>query len=757
MNPEDNSSNNNTAPSNGADNNTPPDRQSGPADRPARAPRRQSNGGNSRSQGGEGRGRGGAGNGGQRQNGGGGSRSQGGNGGGQRSGGSGGGGASRGAAVRAQKRSQMDAQKIANQYQSANVEGQPRRANVVDDRPRLKIIGLGGMDGGGSKNMILVEYINDAVILDCGNDLGVDLPGINYGIADTAYMEQISHKLRAYIITHGHLDHIGGLPHIVPKFPAPIYGSKFTIGRVEEIFENFGLPMPDGFELKTVTMNEDTHEKLKVGEFFVELVRITHSIPGSTCIVLDTPVGRIINTGDFRFDPNPLDHEKSDYDRLTELGNEGVLALLSESTTVERLGRTPSESTIEQSFVDIINNAPGRVFVGLFSTNMNRVQMIVNAAVHHNRKVAMDGRSMVSTLEMAIRHGFMKVPKGTFVPIASVPTMKDTEVVVVCTGSQGEPSSAMQRMANGEHRHIKLKEQDTVVLSSTPIPESGNDALVGQMVDGLNMKGVHVFEHRYHELDGVGPLHVSGHASRDEYADMITMTKPKFFIPIYGSYTKKQRHIDIAIEQGIPRANTINAGNGEVIALTADKMVSDGEVPNGTILVDQTGAIVSNVVIKDRVLLSEEGLVAIVLTVDKKNGNLMTSPDIISRGFIYMRDNEDMMNGLRIELKRAVQQRFKRVDLDRFKAEIKDHVTHYLFEHTQRSPIIIPVVNVIGGSGQRGNGGSAEGGKQQQDGSKNAGNTPAPRQKTPEEVAAEQQQRFNEMRARLLTQDARVD
>ncbi len=680
-------------------------------------------------------------------------RSQGGN----RRGGNGGGrsnqnadrgslsGASRGAAVRAQKRSQMDAQKIANQYQAANVEGQPRRANVIDDRPRLKIIGLGGMDGGGSKNMILVEYVNDAVIMDCGNDLGVDLPGINYGIVDTAYLETIRHKIRAYVITHGHLDHIGGLPHIVPKFPAPIYGSKFTIGRVEEIFENFGLPMPEGFELKTVTMNENTHEKLKVGEFFVELVRITHSIPGSTCIVLDTPMGRIINTGDFRFDPNPLDHERSDYERLTELGNEGVLALLSESTTVERMGRTPSESTIEQSFIDIINNAPGRIFVGLFSTNMNRVQMIINAAVHHNRKVAMDGRSMVSTLEMAIRHGFMKVPKGTFVPIANVSAMKDDEVVIVCTGSQGEPSSAMQRMANGEHRHIKLKEQDTVILSSTPIPESGNDALVGQMVDGLTRKGVHVFEARNHDLDGVGPLHVSGHASRDEYAEMIQMTNPKFFIPIYGAYRVKQRHIDLAVEQGIPRAHCINAENGEIIALTNDTMVSEGEVPHGTILVDQTGAIVSNVVIKDRVLLSEEGLVAIVLTIDKRTGNLMTSPDIISRGYIYMRDNEELMNGLRVELKRAVGQRFKRVDLDRFKAEIKDHVTHYLFDRTQRSPIIIPVVNVI--SNTRGSDGkntevkTVAGGKT----------------KTAEEVAEEQQKRFNEMRARLLTQDARVD
>lgn len=671
---------------------------------------------------------------------------------------------SRGAAIRAQRRAQDDANRIASQYldtPSALPKPDQPRANVIDESPRLKIIGLGGMDGGGSKNMMLVEYMNDAVIMDCGNDLGVDLPGINYGICDMTYVETIRHKLRGYVITHGHLDHIGGLPHIVPRFPAPIYGSNFSIGRVEEIFENFGLPMPEGFELKTVIMNERTHERLKLGSFFVELVGITHSIPGSTCIVLDTPVGRIINTGDFRLDPNPLDHEKTDTERLKQLGDEGVLALLSESTTVERLGRTPSESTIEQSFVDIIDQAPGRIFVGLFSTNMNRVQMIVNAAVHHGRKVAMDGRSMVSTLEMAVRHGFMKIPKGTFVPIAAAASMKDHELVVLCTGSQGEPNSALQRMANGGHKHIKLKEQDTVVLSSTPIPESGNDALVGAMVDDLTRKGVHVFEHRNHELDGTGPLHVSGHASQDEYAEMIQMTRPKFFLPIYGAYRVKQRHLELAVTQGIPRKNCINAENGQIIALTPDTIEVAGEVPVGTVLVDQAGMIVAGVVIKDRLMLAEEGLVAVVLTIDRKSGNIMTSPDIISRGFIHMRDQEELISGLRTELKRAVQQRFRRIELDRFKAELKDHVTHYLYEHTGGSPIVIPVINVIGGkpSSSNGNGGSAkQGDKSAQEGKKPRGNKSQPKpEPTPEEIAEEQQRRFAEMRAKLLGQDARVD
>jgi ribonuclease J len=411
---------------------------------------------------------------------------------------------------------------------------------------------------------------------------------------------------------------------------------------------------------------------------------------------------------------------------------------MSDSTTSERPGRTPSESTIEPTYIDLFSRAPGRVFVALFSSNINRIQMLVNAATQHGRKIAMDGRSMMSTLEVAVKLGMIRIPKGTFVPIANVPAMRDEEIVIVCTGSQGEPSSALQRMATGDHKHIKLKPQDTVILSSTPIPESGNDKLIGDMVDGLMRKGVHVFRHATRDIDGCGPLHVSGHASLDEYGEMIEMTKPKFFMPIYGAYRSKKYHIEEAVRRGIPRQNCINPDNGDVIAFTPDKMEQVGEVPHGTILVDQTGAIVNNIVVKDRVLLAEEGLVAIVLTVDKKNGNLLTSPDIISRGFIYMRDNEDLMNNLRQELRRATQQRFKRVELDRFKAELKDHITHFLFDQTQRSPIVIPVVNVIGAKGDIK---TSSGG----------------RTRTSDEIAIEQEKRFQEMRTRLLSQDARVD
>lgn len=650
---------------------------------------------------------------------------------------------SRGAAMRAQQRNHGEAQRVIDSYDLAdtnNPNDNQKRANQIDDSPRLKIIGLGGMDSVGSKNMILVEYLNDAVILDCGNDLGIDLPGINYAVCDTSYLDTIRQKIRAYIITHGHLDHIGGLPHIVPRFPAPIYGSRFTIGMIEKVFENFGGNLPAGYNLQTVIMNENNHEKLKIGPFFTELVRITHSIPGSTCILLDTPVGKILNTGDFRFDPNPLDHERSDVTRLKQLGDEGILALLSECTSTEKLGRTPSESTIEPTYVDIFNRASGRIFIALFSSNMNRIQMIVNAAVLHGRKVAFDGRSMMSTLELAVRLGFMKIPKGQVIPMSRVASLRDGEVVVICTGAQGEPNSALRRMANGEHKDIKLKEGDTVILSATPIPESGNDKLIGEMVDDLYRKSVHVYRHNTHEVDQIGPLHVSGHASLDEYGEMIELIRPKFFIPIYGSFRSKRYHIEKAIELGIPRKNCLNAENGEIIALTQDKMEIIGEVPHGTVLVDQTGALVSSIVIKDRLLLAEEGLVAVVLTIDKKTGQLLTSPDIISRGFIYMRDNEELMKEFRNELRRAVSQRFKRVEMDRFKQEIKEHVTHFLFEQTQRSPIVIPVVNIVGSG--KGDIKTVHGDGQP---------------KSSEEIASEQKRRFEEMRARLLAQDARTD
>lgn len=645
---------------------------------------------------------------------------------------------SRGAAVRAQKRAQTDAQRIANQYMPApEQQQQDRRANVIaDDFDKLKITFLGGQNDIGEKNMQVLEWQNDAVILDCGNNLGIELPGINYTIADPTYLEGIKHKLRGYVITHGHLDHLGGLKHIVPKFPAPIYGSRFTLGVVEKTFDDAAAETGLEYKPELVVMNMDNHERLKLGVFTLELVRITHSVPESSCIVVDTPVGRIINTGDWRLDPEPLDDKPTDAERLRQLGDEGVLLLMSDSCGTTKPGRTPTEHTLQQSFHDIIGRAEGRVFCAIFSSNMNRIQMIINAAAAAGRRVALDGRSMMSYAEIAVRQGLLKIPKGTVLPMRDIPNVPDDQVLVICTGGQGEPGAALQRMSEGEHKYVKLHAGDTIVVSSTPIP--GNEKSYARLGDDLVRRGVFVYRHPTHEVDGVGPLHVSGHAARDEYREMLHIVRPKFFLPIYGGPLPRKYFEELAVEEGWSRKNIIQAENGHSFAFTADSWEQLPDVPCGSLLVDQTGAIVNNVVVKDRVLLSEGGLVTVVVTIDKKTGNLLTSPDIVSRGFIYMREQEELMNGLRAELRRAVGQRFKRIDLDRFKAELKDHITHYLFEQTQRSPIVIPVVNVIGGKGEVK---TVSGGRTQ----------------TGEDVALEQEKRFQAMRARLLGQDARVD
>jgi ribonuclease J len=645
---------------------------------------------------------------------------------------------SRGAAVRAQKRAQTDAQRIANQYMPAPEQQQgQRRANViVDDFDKLKITFLGGQEDIGEKNMQVIEYQNDALVLDCGNNLGVELPGVNYTIADPTYLESIKHKLRGYVITHGHLDHLGGLKHIVPKIPAPIFGSRFTLGVVEKTFDDAAAETGLEYKPDLQIMNMDNHERVGLGSMTIELVRITHSVPESSCIVVDTPVGRIINTGDWRLDPEPLDEKPTDAERLRQLGDEGVLLLMSDSCGTVLPGRTPTEHTLQDSFHDVIGNAEGRVFCAIFSSNMNRVQMIVNAAVAAGRRVALDGRSMMSYAEIAVRQGILKIPKGTVLPMRDMPNIPDNQVLVICTGGQGEPGAALQRMAEGEHKYIKLHEGDTVVVSSTPIP--GNEIRYAAIGDDLIRRGVRLYRHPTHEVDGVGPLHVSGHARRDEYREMLHIVRPKFFLPIYGGPLPRKYYEEMAVEEGWARKNIIQADNGHSYAFTADSYEQLPEVPYGSLLVDQTGAVVNNVVVKDRVLLSEGGLVAVVVTIDKKTGALLTSPDIVSRGFIYMREQEELMNGLRNELRRAVSQRFKRIDLDRFKAELKDHITHYLFEQTQRSPIVIPVVNVIGGKGE-------------------VKTVAGGRTKTGEEVAKEQEKRFQAMRARLLGTDARVD
>lgn len=639
----------------------------------------------------------------------------------------------RGAAIRAQRRKQDDASKVVSLY--ADSSQKPKRANVIPDAfDKLKITFLGGLEDVGEKNMAVIEYQNEAIVLDCGINLGIDLPGVNYSINDIAYLGMIKHKIKAYVITHGHLDHIGGLKHTVPAYPAPIYGSRYTIGVIEKTFKDEANEKGTDFTPNLITVNIDNHERLKIGSFFVEFVRVTHAIPDPAAVCIDTPVGRIVATGDFRLDPEPLDNLPSDKARLKELGDEGVLLLLSDSSYSDVEGRTPTEHTLQESFHDVIVGATGRIFVAVFSSNINRTQMIINAAVAAGRKVALDGRSMLAYAEIAVRQGILKVPKGTIISMHQAANVPADQLLVMCTGGQGEPNAALQRMSEGEHKYINLNEGDTVLISSSPIP--GNEIRYDQISNRLSKKGVRLFRHPTHELDGCGPLHVSGHAKRDELREMIQLVRPKFFIPVHAGALRRTYHAELGIQEGLLRKNVMLPDNGDSVLLTAETIELGGQVPYGSLLVDQNGSVVSGIVVKDRLMLSEEGILTVTLTIDKKSGQLLTSPDIISRGFIAMRDNEELVNNFRSELRRAVQQRFNRVKLDRFKAEIKDFITHYMYAQTGRSPISIPVINVIGGKGE-------------------AKTVHANDKNNAEKTAVQEQKRFQELRARLLGQDQR--
>lgn len=550
-----------------------------------------------------------------------------------------------------QHKTQQQRQKV----QRAERQLRPYRTTKVTAKPlakeTLRVTPLGGQNGIGEKNMIVLEYENDAIVLDCGFSLGIDLPGVNYAIPVTDYLQSIKHKLRGYVISHGHMDHIGALVHTVPDYPAPIYGSRFTIGMVEAQFEKAhenGMQ----YSQQVVEMSMDTHERIRLGVFTIELVRVTHSIPESSLIVVDTPAGRVINTGDFRLDPEPLDDMPSDITRLKQLGKEGVLLLMSESTNTTRPGRTPTEHTLVSSFDAIISQAKGRVFTAVFATNMNRVQMVIDAAAKHGRKVAFDGRSMVANAELAVRLGTLKIPKGTLIPIREASNLPDGKVVVICTGGQGEPGAAMSRMSAGEHQHFKLKRSDTVVVSSTPIP--GNEISYQQIGDDLASIGATLFRHPTHEIDGCGPLHVSGHAARDEHAEMIQLTRPKYLMPIYGGPLNRAYHRQVGLGEGLENENILMAMNGETVEISKGVARTAGKVTTGSRLIDQNGEQVPGMVLTDRLDLETNGFVVVTATIDRATGRLLSSPDVITRGVFAIRDNPELMDKLRSRVRQVV-------------------------------------------------------------------------------------------------------
>lgn len=600
---------------------------------------------------------------------------------------------SRAAAIRAQKRHHDDAQRAISRHADAASRQAKKPSKQIDGTDKVKLTFLGGLEDVGEKNMAVIEYDNDVIILDCGNNLGVDLPGINYEINDTAYLETIRHKIKAYVITHGHLDHIGGLRHTVPKFPAPIYGSRYTIGVIDKAFQDDQFD-GDNFQPDLVTVDIDTHERLQIGCFFVEFVRVTHAIPDPAAICIETPVGKIVATGDFRLDPEPLDNLPSDTTRLRQLGDEGVLLLLSDSSYADVEGRTPTEHTLQDSFTDIIASAKGRIFIAVFSSNINRTQMIINAAAEAGRHVALDGRSMLGYVEIAVRQGILRVPKGTVVPMARAATLPDDKVLVMCTGGQGEPNAALGRMSKGQHKYIDLGGGDTVIISSSPIP--GNEVSYDHLGNQLAGKGVQLFRHPTHELDGCGPLHVSGHAKRDELREMIAMIRPTFFIPVHGGILRRTYHAQLGTQQGMPSSRVMLPRNGDSLYMTADSIEIGQPAPHGSLLVDQNGTVVNGIVVRDRVMLGQQGIVTVLLTINAATGQLLKSPDIISRGFISMKDNSSLMKTFRAELHRAVRQRYGRVDADRLKEELRDFIIQFMFEQTGCSPIVIPVVTVVG-------------------------------------------------------------
>ncbi|USN96482.1 MAG: ribonuclease J [Candidatus Nomurabacteria bacterium] len=585
------------------------------------------------------------------------------------------------------------------QFSLADAKKQPKTKGPV-----LKIMPIGGLgEMGIGKNMMAIEYEDDIIVIDCGFLFpGADYPGINYITPDITYLEANKHKIRAQIFTHGHLDHIGAFRHIAHKIPAPVYASRFTLGMVQRTMEE----ATSGFTPDYHEMDPESHERVQIGDnFSIELVRVNHSIPDATAVVIRTPLGVLIDTGDWRFEDEPVDGRKFDLERLTEIASkEGILMLMNESTNCESEGtHHHGEFDIQVSMGQVMEKYPNsRLILSCFSSQIHRMQIILEEAKKHDRKVAFAGYSMIQNLEVALRAGAIKVPKDVVVKMEDIVKFPDGKVTIVCTGSQGEFNAVLNRMASGSHKYIKIKNSDVVVFSSNPIP--GNEKYVVRTVDGLMREGSDVIQNGKTHLTGVGPLHLSGHGYYDDHVKLINALNPKYYLPIHGEFHMLVHNAELAEkEAAIPRDNIFVCDSGDVVEITPNGAKKSGRIPVGGIMYDDSGAIVSEVVLKDRIHMATEGMFVVVLTVQRGSGRLMTSPDIISRGFIYLRDSEELMGTIRQYLKQKVARSFggKKIDLDVIKKELKDEITHILYDQTRRTPIVIPVINEVGGGQNR--------------------------------------------------------
>lgn len=605
---------------------------------------------------------------------------------------------------------------VYNGYQGRQFSLADQKKAPRNPAPHLKIMPIGGLgEMGIGKNMMAIEYDNDIVVIDCGFLFpGGDYPGINYITPDITYLEENKHKIRGHVFTHGHLDHIGAYRHVADKIPAPVYGSKFTLGMIQRTMEE----ATSGYEPQYNVMDPESHERVQLGDSFsIELVRVNHSIPDATAVVIRTPLGVLVDTGDWRFEEDPVDGKKFDLERLTEIATtEGILMLMNESTNCESDGtHTHGEFDIQQSMGQVMEKYPNsRLILSCFSSQIHRMQVILEEAKKHDRKVAFAGYSMIQNLEVALRAGVIKVPKDVVVKMEDVVKLPDGKVTIVCTGSQGEFNAVLNRMASGSHKFIKIKNSDVIVFSSNPIP--GNEKYVVRTVDGLMREGSDVIQNGKTHLTGIGPLHLSGHGYYDDHVKLISALNPTYYLPIHGEFHMLVHNAELAEKEcGIKRDNIFVCDSGDVVEIDTNGARKTGRIPVGGIMYDDAGAVVSEVVLKDRIHMAAEGMFVVVLTVQRGSGRLMTSPDIISRGFIYLRDSEELMGMIRQYLKQKVARSFngKKVDLDVIKKELKDEITHILYDQTRRTPIVIPVINEIGGGGQGGSQQQGQGGRQQ--------------------------------------------
>ena len=575
---------------------------------------------------------------------------------------------------------------------------QPKRTR--GGKPKLRIIPIGGVgEMGIGKNMNAIEYDDEIIVVDMGFLFpGSDYPGINYITPDITWLEENKHKIKAHVFTHGHLDHIGSFRHFIHRIPAPVYGSKFTIGMLDKSMADADTDFQPDFRV----MDPLSHEIVQASKHFsVELVRVNHSIPDSTAVIIRTPLGVIIDSGDWRFEESPVDGQKFDLKRMTEVASkEGVLMFMNESTNCESAGtHTHTEFDIQYSIGQVMDKfSNSRVILSCFSSQVHRLQLILEEAHKHGRKVAFAGFSMIQNLEVALRSGTIKIPKDTVMKMEDIIKLPDSQITVVCTGSQGEFNAVLSRMATGAHKYMKIKGSDVVVFSSNPIP--GNEKNVVRTVDGLMREGSDVIQNGKTHLTGIGPLHLSGHGYYDDHVKLINALNPTYYMPIHGEFHMLVYNARLAEKEcGIPRKNIFVCDAGDIIEIDIERQAKKaGRIQAGGVMYDDTGAIVSEVVLKDRIHMSQEGMFVVVLTVQRGTGRLLTSPDIISRGFIYLRDSEELMNMIRQYLKQKAARSFAgKYDLDVVKKEIKDEITHILYDQTRRTPIVIPVINEVGG------------------------------------------------------------